>query len=86
MNYIKITCPCHRPHNKRYDDQVSYVEEDCNKVVTWIGVESELCHFAHFCTDCKKTIEGVYDNGQVTLTVSKNRIQEINNPMVITYE
>ncbi len=84
MKYIKITCPCKRPHQRRYDADVSYTEDECNKLEGFIGVESELTYFAHHCTDCKKVVLGKYEDGIVTLEISDKRIQTLENPTVIT--
>ena len=85
MKYVKITCPCKRPHSKKFMDDVSYVEEECNKLIGFIP-NIEGFSFANHCTDCKKVIKGRIEDGSLLLEISDKRIITIEKQVVITNE
>jgi hypothetical protein len=66
-------------------DDISYVEEECNKLLGFIP-DIDGHKFYNHCTDCKKVIKGRIEGDSLLIEVSDKRIITIEKQVVITNE
>ncbi|MCP5006620.1 MAG: hypothetical protein GY941_22160 [Planctomycetes bacterium] len=85
-SYIKLSCPCNRPHNKTHTKGVIYTTDDCDRLFGGVSTDTQNAQLAFYCPDCKRVTEVTVRDGVIEMHPfeERTRINTTIGTVVIT--